>query len=60
MCNVREVVVVVLVVVVSFPEAVADCSSGCSHCGAASRGSGGCSSGCSHCGVTSGGSGGCS
>ena len=51
-CNVREVAVVVVVVVVSFPEAVADCSSGCSRCGAASRGSGGCSSGCSSCGTT--------
>ena len=51
-CNVREVAVVVVVVVVSFPGAVADCSSGCSCCGTASRGSAGCSSGCSSCGTT--------
>ena len=52
-CNVREVTVVV---VVPFSGAVADCCGGCSHCGAASRGSGGCSSGCSSCSTTTRGS----
>ena len=55
-CNVREVAVVVVVIVVSFSGAVADCGGGCSHCGAASRGSGGCSSGCSSCSSTTRGS----